>query len=353
MNHSTINKKSVKWSLMLAYLFSLMVKASGKCPEEKLSVYEVSLVTEWSEKNFPKQYPMWRPHAQWSKVLGRTHNDSYKVWRFGDLSTEGLKEFAERGKSDILDEFAQGDDGIYDVFSAPPIGTGVGRTKAKFFADGNHSKVSLISRIIPSPDWFVGVDSFELCVNGKWLDTTTLDVGPVDAGTENGFTFTAPTWQTEPRRKISRITARHPNHAASSFYYPQQKKLPRIAYFQFTKIRTYSLTEAFSHSEEHSVAESEEVEDKEKESEESKKEGAIFKQLEMNTVGYEGTVGGFRIKIMENADGEETTKYSKKQSRTRKLRKSLKKKRRFRIQAASHRTSENCNRSVQLLQNEV
>lgn len=37
-------------------------------------------------------------------------------------------------------------------------------------------QVSLVSRIIPSPDWFIGIDSFNLCVNGNWLDSITIEV---------------------------------------------------------------------------------------------------------------------------------------------------------------------------------
>lgn len=30
--------------------------------------------------------------------------------------------------------------------------------------------------MIPSPDWFIGIDSFDLCVNGNWLDSITIEV---------------------------------------------------------------------------------------------------------------------------------------------------------------------------------
>lgn len=37
-------------------------------------------------------------------------------------------------------------------------------------------QVSLMTRIIPSPDWFIGIDSFDLCINGNWLDSITIEV---------------------------------------------------------------------------------------------------------------------------------------------------------------------------------
>jgi len=30
--------------------------------------------------------------------------------------------------------------------------------------------------MVPSPDWFIGIDGFDLCINGKWLDRITIEV---------------------------------------------------------------------------------------------------------------------------------------------------------------------------------
>ncbi|XP_021913714.1 uncharacterized protein LOC110826907 [Zootermopsis nevadensis] len=180
---------------------------------------------------------------------GRSHNKSFVLFRLGTRASNGVKTFAETGRTDVLEEQTQGEGGVYDEFNAPPISTGSGRTEAEFFVDGNHSRVSLMSRIVPSPDWFIGIDSFDLCVNGNWLDSITIEVDPVDAGTDNGFTFTAPNWPTEPQGLIYRVTSRYPAHPASSFYYPYMKRLPPIATFQFIKVKEYELSEVFHHSE--------------------------------------------------------------------------------------------------------
>lgn len=81
------------------------------------------------------------------------------------------------------------------------------------------------------------MDSFlQLCVGGSWIDTVTVELDPLDAGTDNGFTFTAPNWPTAPQGVIYRITSRYPAHPAGSFYYPKSKRLPPIATFQFIKV---------------------------------------------------------------------------------------------------------------------
>lgn len=41
------------------------------CDPDKLMAYRVTLGTHWSRNLFPKQYPEWRPPAQWSKLVGK------------------------------------------------------------------------------------------------------------------------------------------------------------------------------------------------------------------------------------------------------------------------------------------
>nr|CAD7460938.1 unnamed protein product [Timema tahoe] len=64
----------------------------------------------------------------------------------------------------------------------------------------------------------------------------SLQVDPLDAGTDNGFTFTAPNWPTDPQGVVYKVTSRYPSHPAGSFYYPYMKRLPPIATFQFIKV---------------------------------------------------------------------------------------------------------------------
>ncbi|XP_070065802.1 spondin-1 isoform X2 [Drosophila virilis] len=202
--------------------------------------------------------------------VGRTHNANYGLYHIGQPATAGVKQFAETGKTELLDSNAgeqqqqqmqaqksstatvagtaptMAERSVFDEFSLPAIQLGAGRSEAKVFVDSNHSLVSLMTRIVPSPDWFIGVDSFELCVGGSWIDTVTVELDPLDAGTDNGFTFTAPNWPTAPQGVIYRITSRYPAHPAGSFYYPKSKRLPPIATFQFIKLREYELSEVFN-----------------------------------------------------------------------------------------------------------
>lgn len=76
-----------------------------------------------------------------------------------------MRTFTETGHYDILDQelvTATNNNSVLDEFNIPAIPTGRGRSETKFFVDPKHSLVSLAARIVPSPDWFIGVDSFQV-----------------------------------------------------------------------------------------------------------------------------------------------------------------------------------------------
>ncbi|KAK0159297.1 hypothetical protein PV328_010189 [Microctonus aethiopoides] len=212
--------------------------------QDKLAIYKVILRTYWSRARFPRHYPEWRPPAQFGKLIGRTHDSTYSLYRLGERLTPGATQYVETGRTDGLD--TGGDNpNILDAFGAPGVPQGEGTTVSRAFFDGNHTLVSVMARINPSPDWFIGVDSFQLCVEGNWVDTVTVELDPLDGGTDNGFTFTAANWPTNPQGIAYRITSRYPAHPAGSFYYPNLPRLPPIATLTFTKLKEYTLTETY------------------------------------------------------------------------------------------------------------
>lgn len=62
-------------------------------------------------------------------------------------------------------------------------------------------------KMIPSPDWFVGVDSLNLCEGSRWKQEVTIDLQPYDAGTDSGFTFSSPNFPTSPPENITKVTS--------------------------------------------------------------------------------------------------------------------------------------------------
>lgn len=49
--------------------------------------------------------------------------------------------------------------------------------------DEQHSRLSMVSMLAPSPDWFTGLESVELCVNGVWA-SQVISTQPFDSGVD-------------------------------------------------------------------------------------------------------------------------------------------------------------------------
>ena len=69
-----------------------------------------------------------------------------------------------------------------------------------------HPRVTLVTMIAPSPDWFVGVSGLSLLdASGNWLPSHEVKLYPWDAGTENGDEFSLSNPTTSPQGLITSI----------------------------------------------------------------------------------------------------------------------------------------------------
>jgi len=223
------------------FLPNLVEVRSSHCHDGSLSVYNVKIETFWTKEKFPKQYPLWRPPAQWSRTVGFTHDGSASLFTEGETVTEGVRKFVETGDSldletEIEGKLSEDDDNVNIL----PVTKGEGSRQSKIFVTGSHNRVSCMTAVIPSPDWFVGVTNVSLCQNNVWVSELTVPLSLYDAGTDNGLTFTSPNWETSPRDPVKMISSQSPNHPAASFYYPDLDSLPVIATYTFTKIEQFS-----------------------------------------------------------------------------------------------------------------
>lgn len=229
-------------SNMLSGVHSLPVSVDPVCTATSTAKYSLTFTGKWSQSSFPKHYPLYRPPAQWSPVFGVTHSSDYHIWQSDEYASNGVREFTEKGEAwTLINEVeAAGEkiQSVYGLFSAPAVLDGTGQTNSEFEVFARHSFLSFIVRIVPSPDWFVGVDSLNLCEGDQWKENIILELYPYDAGTDSGFTFSSPKFETIPQDKVTQITSSLPSHPANSFYYPRLKHLPPIAKVTLTKIKS-------------------------------------------------------------------------------------------------------------------
>lgn len=227
------------FTFLLALVFTAQFSTMPSCNAKSKANYSVTFFGEWNAVNFPKQYPTFRPPAQWTLLFGCIHSPHFTLWAAGNLSSMGMKSFVENGDVKLLTQEVESSEGnVHHWFTANPITSGEGKTSTVFRVDPSYHLVSLLVRIVPSPDWFVGTSSLNLCDKNQWKKTVVYDLYPWDAGTDSGFTFSSPNFATDPPEPIFQITAKNPSHPANSFFYPRLENLPHIGHLEFELLAT-------------------------------------------------------------------------------------------------------------------
>ena len=164
--------------------------------------FELRFDATWSNATHPGAFPA---GAHFSPLIGATHNANHHFWSDGGLATNGIESMAETGSTsgltvEINAAIQQGN--AYERLTGPGIGSPDSATRT-FTASETHPLFTMVTMIAPSPDWFVGVDGYELIQDGRWIDTVTIELYAWDAGTDSGANFNSPNQDTNPADPIA------------------------------------------------------------------------------------------------------------------------------------------------------
>jgi Spondin_N len=159
-------------------------------PSSATATYRVRFEATWSSSSHPNGFPA---GGHFSPLVGATHDSSVRFWRKGQLANQGIEQMAEIGNPfpliDIVeDEIAAG---RAEQFL---LGGGIsspGTTSITFTATREFPRLTLVSMLAPSPDWFVGVSARRLVQGGDWVDYAEYPLRVYDAGSDSGQTFNA------------------------------------------------------------------------------------------------------------------------------------------------------------------
>lgn len=160
----------------------------------------------WSQQTHPNAFP---PNPHFSELIGGTHGPGVRFWQPGQLASRGIQSVAETGSPFLLrDEveaaMALGQAGA--LITGVGIGLSPGSTSTTFDVPLSHPRITVVTMIAPSPDWFVGTESLPLLEGGRWLAQVIVDLPPYDAGTDSGISYLSPNQPTNPPQPISAIT---------------------------------------------------------------------------------------------------------------------------------------------------
>ena len=168
-------------------------------------VYEVEFISNWSQGTHPTDFPS---NAHMSPIIGISHTSGYHHYLSGDISTSGVKQMAETGMTSTIEsEFnsLKNSGMALDIIKGESFDSPGTSEKAYIGVDEEHSDVTIMSMVAPSPDWFVGIKTSLKDGSGSWVENLCVRVITYDAGTDDGVTFTSNDSPVTPFDDISTI----------------------------------------------------------------------------------------------------------------------------------------------------
>ena len=176
-------------------------------PEPELDArYSLTFNATWSVQTHPNEFPA---NAHFSGLIGMTHNGNAMLFVNGEIASDGIKNMAETGSKTPLEaeiqNFITNGTG-FNLISGGGIGSSPGEVSLEFDITISHTLVSVVSMLVPSPDWFIAVSNIDLFDNDGWVTSKTITVDIYDAGTDDGATFLSPDFPTLPPLPIVNIT---------------------------------------------------------------------------------------------------------------------------------------------------
>ena len=183
---------------------SLSPSASDPSAGQSTAVYTVTFEGQWTTTATPVGVPS---GAHFSRLIGAVHNAGVTFLRSGEAATAGIESMAETGGTSALgSEVTNAGTNALSVVQ----GTGTfGPTTSKALTvtlTNDHPRVTLVTMIAPSPDWFVGVSGLTLLdAGGDWVESLQVDLYPWDAGTEDGSGFSTSNGPTSPQGVITNL----------------------------------------------------------------------------------------------------------------------------------------------------
>ena len=131
--------------------------------------------------------------AHFTTLVGAAHNSGVTFWELNDSAGAAIENMAEDASAAAFKSEA---DAAIAASAARGrfslANTGPTATNHRFFdVSEAFPLVTLVSKVHPSPDWFVGVSGLSLREGDEWATRKEIELYPYDAGTEDGTEFSS------------------------------------------------------------------------------------------------------------------------------------------------------------------
>ena len=192
------------------------------------ATYRVTFQGTWTTTVTPGGVPS---GAHFTTLIGAVHNDSVTFWSSGGTASAGVEAVAELGTTGAFkSEINANTNAVAVIEKSLPSG-GTPTAPVDLTVTTAHPRVTLLTMVAPSPDWFVGVSGLSLLdAQGDWLALHTVDLFPYDAGTEEGTEFSLSNAATSPQGTITSIkgTGKFSNDPIATLTFTLQEAAPEI-----------------------------------------------------------------------------------------------------------------------------
>ena len=91
---------------------------------------------------------------------GQTHDKHHALFNIGKVASKSLKHFCNNGQSVELENEDTGE--FFDEFHIPLLKNPTDKIESRLFVNSNYTMISLVTKLIPSPDWFIGIESLNV-----------------------------------------------------------------------------------------------------------------------------------------------------------------------------------------------
>lgn len=155
------------------------------------ATYELTFTPNFTEEDFPTDYPS---NATFGPILAIAHPADVSVFRIGQVATDAFKAYTEDGDADTLaSALTQGVEGM-EVTTMIVAGGSTGPTTTDVTSinvSPSNTRITFLAKLNPSPDWFVGVDAFDVIAPDgiSLVQSEEISLVPLDAGTDAGTTY--------------------------------------------------------------------------------------------------------------------------------------------------------------------
>ena len=156
------------------------------------ATYKITFISNFTSELHPTDYPS---GAVFIRPILVTHSSATSIFSLGSLASAGIELYAEEGNSSgVFSEHTQSQDNVNPttIIQASIDVTSIDIKEYTITFTPDKTMFSFITRISPSPDWFLGVDSFSILnPDNSLIESKSFKLYAIDAGSILGDTYMA------------------------------------------------------------------------------------------------------------------------------------------------------------------